>query len=238
MRNIFSMDSKFMQMLNLVADYVLFNLLFLVTALLPVVVLFLLLFLGVNVPQFAYLPCLAVSVVLVGPAKTALYRVMFDMTEDRGNPYKRYFKTYFGELRTVVPLCLLKDGVTLFLFWEFTVVLGANQMPLQKVVLVALGAIGLLWAVVFSTLFPQVAVFPSTRKEYLHDCLYITLSRFLRCLLTALMDVLPLALFLLNMNLFSLLLPVFGFFYFTVTTNLCVRLWQKPFDKYIESAEA
>ena len=238
MRNIFSLDSKFMQMLSTVADYVLFNMLFLVTALLPMVILLLLLFLNVSVPQIAYLLCMVASIVLVGPAKTALYRVMFDMTEDRGSLYKRYFSTYFGEFKTVLPLCLLKDGVTLFLFWEFSVVLGAAQMPLQKVVLVALGAIGLLWTVVFSTLFPQVAVFTSTRKEYLHNCLYITLSRFLRCLLTAVMDVLPLALLLLNMNVFSLFLPVFGFFYFTVTTNLCVRLWQKPFDQSIERAEA
>lgn len=210
MRNLFSQDSKFMIALNTIADYILFNLIFLFTC---------------------------IPVITIGAAKTALYRVMFDMVDERGNPYKRYFKTFVREFKTVTPLCLLKDGVIALLFWEFMVVLQVPQMPLQKVVLFILGAVGFLWMIVFSTLFAQVALFDSTRKQYLHNCLYITLSRFLRCLLTALMDILPLVLFLLDLNLFFLVLPIWGFLYFSVTTNLSVRLWTKPFEKYIEEMD-
>ena len=52
MKNIFSLDSKLMQGLSTVGDYIILNILFLITCL---------------------------PVITIGAAKTALFRVMFDM---------------------------------------------------------------------------------------------------------------------------------------------------------------
>jgi len=74
MRKFFSFDSPLMQSLATVADYMLLNILFLICS---------------------------IPIVTMGAAKTALYRVMFDMLEEKGNTFKRFFKAFASELKTI-----------------------------------------------------------------------------------------------------------------------------------------
>lgn len=215
MRKFFSFDSPLMQSLATVADYMLLNILFLICS---------------------------IPIVTMGAAKTALYRVMFDMLEEKGNTFKRFFKAFASELKTITPIYLLKLLIIGFLALEMFWMTGnsANLLaqatlrsPVTVVLLLTMVVVGM----VFSNIPAQVAMFSSTRREYLRNGIYIALTKFFRCLLVALMDLLPLLISLWNPMWTAMLGPIWVFFYFSVTVNLSVRLFKKPFDQYIENAK-
>ena len=209
MRSFFSIDSKFMQLLSTAADYIILNLLFVLTC---------------------------IPIITIGAAKTAMYRIMFDDLEQRGAPYRRYFKTFWKEFKTATPLFLLKGGVTLFISFELWVVAN-NEIPLQRLTLILLLVVLALFNTLFSSLFAQVAMFDSTRRQYLRNSIFIALTKPIHCLGLMLMDLLPLLLVLYNPATFGMLGLVWVFFYFTVTGHLSARLLYKPFEEYIAQAE-
>ena len=209
MKNIFSLDSKLMQGLSLVGDYILLNLLFLLTCL----------------PVFT-----------IGAAKTALLRVMYDLLEDKGNLYKRYFKTFAAEFKTATPLFLLKLAALLLIGWELFVVYN-NAIPLRGVLLLGLLLLLLLVGALFSSVPSQIALFSATRREYLKNALYILITQFPRCFVAGAFDLLPLLLILYNPGYFAAVGPVWLLLYFSVTANLCARLFRRPFAEYLESYE-
>lgn len=214
MRKFFTLDSPLMQGLATAADYMMLNILFLI---------------------------LSIPVVTMGAAKTALYRVMFDMVDQRGNTFKRFFKAFAAEFKNITPIHLLKLVILAFLslevFWmtgnsQTFLAQGALRSPVTVVLLLTILVVGM----VFSSIPAQVAVFNATRREYLKNGVYIALTRFFRSMLVALMDLLPLLMILWNPYYAAMLGPVWIFFYFSVTTNLSVRLWKKPFDFYADNA--
>ena len=215
MRNLFSPESKFMQGLGTLADYVFLNLIFLV---------------------------LCIPVFTIGAAKTAMYRVMFDLAEDKGNTYKRFFKSFAAEFKAITPLSLLKTAIIALLGYE-AYVMSLNQtdflgqIVLRSPVIVVLLLTMLIVGMVFSSIPAQVSVFASTRREYLRNGIYIALTKPGRCLLVAIMDILPVFGLMWNPQFMAAIGPLWFLFYFSVTVNLSMKLWKKPFDQYIENAE-
>ena len=110
------------------------------------------------------------------------------------------------------------------------------QASLRSPVTVVLLLTILVVSMVFSSIPAQVAMFNATRREYLKNGVYIALTRFFRAMLVALMDLLPLLMILWNPYYAAMLGPIWVFLYFSVTTNLSVRLWKKPFDFYADNA--
>ncbi len=209
MKNLFHLDSKFMQALSTLGDYILLNLLFLL---------------------------FCVPIVTIGAAKTAMYRAMFELLEDNGALYKKFCKTFFRDFFPAMGMFLLKYVVVAALLWMLMIT-AANAIPLRKVILFAQGLFLLGWLMVFSNVFAQISRFKSTFGQYLHNALYIALTHPLKSLLTAVMDVAPIALFLIDPGMLALLFPLWMFLYFSVTGNLSAKLWKKPFDYYISTAE-
>lgn len=214
MRKLFSYDSPLMQGLSTVADYMLLNIIFILCC---------------------------VPVVTIGAAKTALYRVMFDMLDERGNNYKRFFKAFAAEFKTITPIGLLKVAIIGFLSLEALWMIYNTQSflaqdALRTPVTVVLVLTMLIAGMVFSNIPAQVAMFSSTRTEYLKNGIYIALTKPFRCLAVAVFDLLPIILALWDPTIVALFGPVFIFFYFTVTVNLSARIFRKPFNQYIENA--
>lgn len=215
MRKLFSYESPLMQGLATAADFMMLNILFLICS---------------------------IPIVTMGAAKTALYRVMFDMAEQKGNTFKRFFKSFVSELKTITPIFLLELLIIGFLALEIFWMTGNSltflgQATLRSPVTVVLLLTMVIVGMVFSNIPAQVAMFNSTRKEYLRNGIYIALTKFFRCLLVSLMDLLPLFVFLWNPYYFFMVGPIWVFFYFSVTVNLSVKLFKKPFDQYIENAK-
>ncbi len=209
MKSIFSLDSKLMQGLSTVGDYIILNILFLITCL---------------------------PIITIGAAKTALARVMFDMIEDKGYPYKRYFKTFAAEFKTATPLWLLNLFALALVGWELFVVYS-NAIPLRGVLLIGLLLLLLFVGALFSSVPAQIALFAATRREYLKNALYILITQFFRCLIVGVFDLLPLILTLYNPGYVAVIGPVWLLLYFSVTANLSARLFRKPFAEYIDSYE-
>lgn len=211
MRNLFSLDSKLMRALGIIADYAILNVIYILTC---------------------------VPIITIGAAKTALYRVMFDLLEGNDESYlKRYFKTFAREFTTATPLFLFKDGVLALIAWSLWLATH-NDLPLKSVAVIALVVVLALWSMVFANLFVQVALFTSLRREYLKNCLFIMLNHPLKSLLVAVLELIPAVFFLGAPDLMGALGPVWLFFYFSVTCNVAARIWKKPFDGYIEKATA
>lgn len=210
MKNLFSLDSKFMQMLMTLGDYVILNIIFLVCC---------------------------VPIVTIGAAKSALYRVMFEMLEDNGALYRKFFKCFVKDMKTTIPMFLLKGGVTLFLCWDFWLIFN-NKLPLSSgLFMIAVLLFLLLWAVAFSSVGAQIALFQSSFKQYLLNGIYIAITQPWRALLVGVMDIFPVVFFLMDPVLMMVFGPLWLFLYFSVSVNLSARLWKKPFDKYLENAE-
>jgi len=210
MKQLFSLDSKFMQMLMTLGDYIIFNILFLVCC---------------------------VPIVTIGAAKSALYRVMFEMLEDNGGLYKKFFKCFVKDLKATIPLFLVKGGVTLFLCWDLWLIFN-NKLPIGSAMFViAVFLFLLLWAVAFSSVGAQVAMFQSTFKQYLLNGIYIAITQPWRALAVGVMDIFPIVFYLLDPVLMMVFGPLWLFLYFSVTVNLSTRLWKKPFEGYIRNAE-
>lgn len=209
MQKFFGPESKLFQGLLLVFDYMALNIIFLICC---------------------------IPIVTIGAAKTALYRVMFDLMDDRGNTYKRFFKTFASEFKIITPLSLLKVAIIGLLAYEI-ILLAYNNIPVKTAVTVVLFLTMLIVGMVFSNIPAQVAMFNATRKQYLRNGVYIALTKPLRCLAVAVMDLLPVFFYLWDFYYMALLGPVWIFFYFSVTVNLSARIWRKPFDSYIENAE-
>ena len=210
MRNLFSLDSKFMQMLMTLGDYVILNVIFLVCC---------------------------VPVVTIGAAKSALYRVMFEMLEDNGALYKKFFKCFVKDLKVTVPMFLVKGGVTLFLCWDIWLIFN-NKLPMSSgLFAVAVFLFLLLWAVAFSSVGAQIALFQSSFKQYLLNGIYIAITQPWRALLVGILDIFPVVFYLLDPVLMMVFGPLWLFLYFSVAVNLSARLWKKPFDSYLKNAE-
>lgn len=209
MRNLFSLDSKLMRALGVIADYAILNVIYILTC---------------------------VPVVTIGAAKTALYRVMFDMLDDNADSYlRRYFKTFAGEFKTATPLFLIKDGVLALSCWSLFLAVN-NELPLKSAAVIALVIVLALWSMVFANLFVQVARFQSTLGQYLKNCMFIALNHPLKSLLVAVLELIPPLFFLGAPDLMGALGPVWLFFYFSVTCNVAARIWKKPFDGYLNAA--
>jgi len=211
MRNLFSPDAKWISALSIVADYIFFNLIFLFTC----------------IPVFT-----------VGAAKTALYRVMFGMNRGDGSLYKRYFKTFVREIPIAALMGLIKYAIFAALAYLVMLVYINPGIPLRNVELIALLILVLVWSVVFSSLFVQIALFRATVKQYLSNCAYIALTQPIISLVVGVMDLIPIAVLLYDAGFMGATAPVWILFYFSVTTNLAARMWRRPFEEYIEKAAA
>ena len=210
MKNIFSLDSKLMQGLSTVGDYIILNVLFLITSL---------------------------PIVTIGAAKVALYRVMFDMLEDRGNTYKRYFKTFAAEFKIATPLWLLQLIALAFVFAELYIVANISSLPFLRAILVGLLILFLLIGSLFSNVPAQIALFASTRREYLKNALYILITKFPRCFAVGFLNLFPALLALFNFGYWAVLGPLWLLLYYSVTTNLGARLFRGPFSEYLAAFE-
>ena len=211
MKNLFSLDSKLMQSLQTVGDYIIFNILFI-------------------------LCCL--PVVTIGAAKTALYQFMFDTMDGRGNNFKRFFKTLTGEFRRITPIFLLRLLISVILSWEIIWV-SYSEIPFQQPVVIVLLLTMLISGMLFGTVPMQASIFNATRKEYLKNSIYMAITRPGRAFLVAVMDLLPIILFLVEPAFTAVTMGLLWFFfYFAITADLSARLWRKPFLQYIDNAEA
>ena len=209
MNGIFDLNSKFMQTLSSIGDYILLNLCFFVCC---------------------------IPVVTIGAAKTALYRASFDMLENRGNLYRRFFQTFTHEIKSTLPTLLIRLAILAVFGWELWLVAN-NAVPAQRLFLIGLFlALWLIFALT-SSIYAQISRFAATTAQYWKNAVYIAITHPLQSLAIGLIDLFP-PLMIFGLPTYAAMMgPVWLFLYFSVTTMFGARMLRKPFEFYIEQFE-
>ena len=126
MKSAFNIDNPFFALMGRLADYVILNLLFLLTA------------------------C---PVVTIGTALCAMHEVLPRMAEGtEGSLYRTYMQAFIRNFRCTVPvwLVLLVTGAVLV----FDVTIAADSLgSMQKIVLPVVGSLLIFWLLIFSWVF-------------------------------------------------------------------------------------
>lgn len=205
----FSLDSKFMQALGRIYDFAALNLLFLLTSL----------------PIFT-----------LGASSAALYSVCFRLGTDREDGiYRRYFRAFrenFLQGTAIFLTLLLVAAVVLLDLWFFSLQSGIfAQFRFLTYPLLALVALTYAYA------FPLLSQFRNTYWGTLKNAVLLSLGYLPRSLVMAVLNLLPLAIFLLFPGFFFRVGLVWILFYFTLTACCNARLLRKVFAPFMPEEE-
>ena len=212
MNGLFHYDSKFMQMLQTIADYILLNVLYVLCCL----------------PIFT-----------IGAAQAGLYnglRVLQDKEDDRSclKAFFRGFRTGFGTITLVWGITTFVMAVLCYctlVVWGFS----ENQIPGGKLSLVVSMAAVVVTAV-YQTMLPLFhSRFACTAKQLLRTSFFVAMANPLQTLLAALILWAPALLLLLHFPLFLQTGLMLVFLYYSVTMGLTVRLFSKAFRRLEEA---
>ena len=178
--------------------------------------------------------CLAccVPVVTFGPAVTALFRAVYDLTLERGGgAVKTYFRAFRDNFRQALPLwllTLLAGGATACNLFIFSSLPGA--LGYLRVLFGILAVIGILMS---GYLFPLTALFRNSTLETLKNALSLSLGYLPRSVLVAVVNALPFALLLLDTASFFYAGFLWIAVYFSAGAYLNSLLLRKVFAPFL-----
>lgn len=206
----FSLDSKFMQAMSRISDLIILNFLFLLTSL----------------PIFT-----------IGAASTAMYAVAFRMgTEEEIGAFKGYLRAFRDNLWQGCALFLLLviPAVLLIVpFFFYSSLEGLARLPAYLCV-----PPFLLLILVYSYAFPLLSQFSNTVRNTLRNALLLSVGYLPRSILIALINLLPLILYLFATFFFYRIGIVWILLYFSGAAYLNAQLLRKVFAPYQEKEEA
>ena len=209
MGGFFSLDSKFMRTMSMIADLIILNVIYLVTCL---------------------------PVVTIGAASTAMYTVCFRLgTAREGSLVKGYFRAFRDEFRqaTLVWLFLLLFGaascVNIFIFLSMDGWMHYLFFPFVLFLLVVLMMMGYA--------FPLLSQFRNDTKSVIKNALIFSVAYLPRTVLIVVINVFPWALLLTNLYLFLQVGFMWVIIYFAAAAYINARLLKKVFAPYMEQEE-
>ncbi len=196
MKTMFDMDNPFFSFMGKVADYVILNLLFLITS------------------------C---PVITIGPALCAMHEVLPKMAEGtEGSLYRTYTQAFIrkfsGAVRIWIPL-LLAGAVLVFDVTVAGDVLGAD---FQKIMMPVVGSLLVFWMLIFSWIFLLPDGTGSGLKNGLKGALFAAVKNLPRSLLMIVIELIPAAGYLFFMRIFlGIILPFYVCIGFSLSGALC-----------------
>ena len=242
MRNLFSYDNKFMQMLMTIGDMIILNVLFLLTVL-PLPILTMTLFGDGLSPMTMVI--LALSLFPMGGAQAGLYtaaKVQADKEDDSSlvSAYFRGLRSGFGRIAIANTLMLLLIMVTVTSVFNITFLQGTKEVKSFNLPLV-ISFMGLFFSLIFQSVMVLFhSRFNCTLLQLFRNTALVFLLHPLRSIGMALLTWLPLLIFLLNLNFFYIATPIFLALYFAVAHLFAYAFIRKPLGflvaKYYERA--
>lgn len=199
MKTAFNMDNPFFSFMGRLADYVILNLLFLLTA------------------------C---PVITAGTALRAMHEVLFRMAQGtEGSLYRTYMQAYIRNFRRTVPVWCLLLAAGLVLVFDVAVAGDVLGSGLQRVMMPAVGCLLLLWLLIFSWIFLPGAPAKGSVPGMLKAALYEAVKNLPRSLLMILIEALPFVCYAFFMQIFlGIVLPFYVCIGFSLSAALCGRL--------------
>lgn len=212
--NIFNYESKFNQMLLVIADMIILNILYIICC---------------------------IPIVTIGAAQAGLFtgiRVLMDKEDDR-SVIKAFFKGFTNGFKSItivscVYLVILAGLIYVLINTLAIMLAGGSKLAF---ILCAIGA-GLIYTLHIVT-GPFHATFGCTTRQLFRNSLYVTLAYLLRSVLSAALVLLPVIVFFIKFDFF--MAAIIGLFtiYYSVAYFLIFTLWKKPLqslkDTFLES---
>ena len=201
----FSPDSPMMQALSKLADLVVLN--------------------------FLAVLC-SLPVVTLGASAAALYDAVERLMKDEGSTVRNFFRAFGSNFRKATALWLIllalgTVGVVCMLYY------GNTEMTGQGVFFVCSVLILVLWSFTVSWVFPLQAKFENTVRGTLTNGLLCALAYLPRSLVMAVLNLLPLGLFLISLPWFVQLCLVWLGIWFSLAAAINLRLLKKPYTRMI-----
>lgn len=166
MRNLFNLDSPIMRGLARLCDLMWLNILTIICC---------------------------IPIITIGPAITALYYMTMKILRgEEGYLTKPYFQAFRDNLKQGILLWLLIVAVGSLLVVDFVIVI-AMQTPYQRVLLVALTMLTMLFVTIIMYLFPLQARFENTCRATLKNAFLLALTQLPKTILMVLIHLSPFA---------------------------------------------
>lgn len=184
MRKIFDPDSAFVQVVTKVGTILWINLLWLLCC---------------------------VPVVTIGASTTALYRMMFNLREDKGCDARRFFAAFRSNFKKATAIWLIQAVCAAVLVLLYLAIRGMGDSMFQTVLIVPFLTCGLLFLVVFLYAYPLTSYFENTVGNTLHNGIAMGLHHVGRTAPAIVLSLLPVSIFL-SFTGFFLLIPAVWIF--------------------------
>ena len=196
MKTLFDMDNPFFSFMGKLADYVILNLLFLLTC------------------------C---PVITIGAALAALHGVVPKMAEGtEGNLYRTYMQFFIRSFRkslTTWLFLLITGGLLVF---DLTIAADTLGRDVQRITIPVVSGLLFLWLLVFSWIFVLPEGLDGNVRENLRMALTVAIRRLPRTLLMIVIELIPIVFYMASMRIFAgILLPVYVCIGFSLSAALC-----------------
>lgn len=203
MKGLFNLDNPLMQLLSRVGDLIVLNVLTLLCSL---------------------------PILTAGAAQAALHRVCQDMAFDTDSgvigPYFRAFRVNF---RQATILWLGELVLAAVLVWDvllITAYLGGSAW-----MYILMGILALLAALICAYLMPLIARYDNTLRQHLNNAVVLALMKLPTSLLLAALNLLPLLLALISLNLFFQVLIFWVFLGFALVAYIQELLLRRVYTQ-------
>ena len=208
--NIFNYESKFNQIVMMIADLIILNLLYIICC----------------VPIFT-----------IGAAQAGMFtgiRVLLDPDDD-SPVYRAFFRGFsngFGKI-TIVSTTLLAilAGLTVLLVYTLTLMLAGGSTLSVVVCIVAMAIV----YIIHTISGPFHATFGCTAKQLFRNGFLVAMAYPLRSLLSAVLILIPLAVLMVWPHIFLGGLVAFSALYYSVAYLMIFSLLKKPFQRLKDS---
>lgn len=203
---IFEMDSSFNQFMAKIADFLLLNILFILTS---------------------------IPIITIGTAITALYHVWFTYDDYMGdNQMKRYLKAYKDNFKQSIFLSLLFSVIFLF-YGVSLMVYPLYDGVFSKLIFVVLIVSIMIVSILALVAFPYLARFRDSTKRILINTIQLIIKHFPSFILVIVMTFSPLVIMHQSVELFIFTLYIYLFIGFSITTYLNAIIIKNVFNKYV-----
>lgn len=208
MSNIFSPNSKLYSILTWLADLLVLNLLFLLTS---------------------------IPLVTIGASLTALYTVVFRIgTQEEGSVVRAYFSAFKSNFKNSTVIWLIL--VAVFVICGVDLLVATNSEGLLHSIQFVFWVAILLGMMAMCYAFPLTSRFENKPLLTLKNALLLSIAYFPRSLIMLLVNLLPVIVLMISLEVFVVTAWFFVVLYFAFSALINCRILRKVFDTLAESA--
>ena len=208
MSNIFSPNSKLYSILTWLADLLVLNLLLLLTS---------------------------IPLVTIGASLTALYTVVFRIgTQEEGSVVRAYFSAFKSNFKNSTVIWLIL--VAVFVICGVDLLVATNSEGLLHSIQFVFWVAILLGMMAMCYAFPLTSRFENKPLLTLKNALLLSIAYFPRSLIMLLVNLLPVIVLMISLEVFVVTAWFFVVLYFAFSALINYRILRKVFDTLAESA--